>query len=75
MINLGPEGVCPCRACLTASGLKDDHIGIWWMVVCQICGNKRCPHGNDHHNACTNSNAVGQKGSDWECVKPWGETE
>ena len=73
MINLGPKDVCPCRACLTDHGMKDDHIGIWWMVVCKTCGNKRCPHANDHRHDCTNSNAVGQKGSDWENVRPLSE--
>lgn len=33
------------------------------MFVCAICGNKRCPHSDDHRNACTNSNDPGQPGS------------
>ena len=33
------------------------------MYVCAICGNKRCPHSDDHRNACTNSNEPGQVGS------------
>ncbi|MGD1826920.1 hypothetical protein A203_16590 [Chromobacterium violaceum] len=33
------------------------------MVLCPVCGNKRCPHANDHHNACTGSNEPGQIGS------------
>lgn len=33
------------------------------FVVCSECGNKRCPHANDHRNACTGSNEPGQKGS------------
>lgn len=33
------------------------------MVVCAICGNKRCPHGTDHRLPCTNSNEPGQLGS------------
>jgi hypothetical protein len=36
------------------------------MIVCSICGNKRCPHATHHLNACTNSNEPGQKGSSWE---------
>ncbi len=60
-----PPGVCPCRRCLSVEGIH-----AWWMVVCQICGNKRCPHANDCQNHCTNSNKVGQRGSDWENVKP-----
>lgn len=33
------------------------------LIVCSICGNKRCPHATDHKLACTNSNTPGQKGS------------
>ena len=33
------------------------------FVVCPECGNKRCPHANDHRNACTGSNKPGQIGS------------
>lgn len=35
------------------------------MIVCAICGNKRCPHATDHRNACTNSNEPGQPGSSY----------
>lgn len=33
------------------------------FVVCPDCGNKRCPHANDHRNACTGSNEPGKEGS------------
>lgn len=33
------------------------------MILCSICGNKRCPHATDHRHACTNSNEYGQPGS------------
>jgi hypothetical protein len=33
------------------------------MIVCAICGNKRCPHGTDHRLACTGSNESNQPGS------------
>lgn len=33
------------------------------FVVCSECGNKRCPHANDHRHACTGSNEPGQEGS------------
>ncbi len=36
------------------------------FIVCNICGNKRCPHATDHRLACTNSNEPGQKGSNYE---------
>jgi hypothetical protein len=37
-----------------------------WMMLCTICGNKRCPHAYDHENGCTDSNAPGQPGSAYE---------
>lgn len=35
------------------------------MIVCDICGNKRCPHATDHEHACTGSNEPGQTGSSY----------
>lgn len=35
------------------------------MVLCAICGNKRCPHATDHRHACTGSNEPGQPGSSY----------
>lgn len=48
---------CWCRTCrpVTMSDMR--------FVVCPDCGNKRCPHANDHKNACTGSNEPGQVGS------------
>lgn len=48
---------CWCRTCrpVTISDMR--------FVVCPDCGNKRCPHANDHLNACTGSNEPGQEGS------------
>ncbi|HHQ9516008.1 TPA: hypothetical protein ACSW47_002510 [Escherichia coli] len=48
---------CWCRTCrpVTMSDMR--------FVVCPECGNKRCPHANDHRNACTGSNELGQIGS------------
>lgn len=45
---------CGCAAC---------NVNAWWMVVCDVCGNKRCPHATDHRHTCTGSNASGQVGS------------
>ncbi len=33
------------------------------MILCSVCGNKRCPKATDHNLACTNSNDEGQLGS------------
>lgn len=48
---------CWCRTCrpVTVTDMR--------FVVCPECGNKRCPHANDHRNACTGSNEPGQEGS------------
>lgn len=32
------------------------------MIVCEIYGNKRCPHAHNHAYTCTNSNAPNQTG-------------
>lgn len=52
---------CSCRKCL-----EMDQIPIMHMVLCRVCGNKRCPHATDHNLACTGSNEPGQKGSIYE---------
>lgn len=48
---------CWCRTCrpITLTDMR--------FVVCPDCGNKRCPHANDHRNSCTGSNEPGQEGS------------
>lgn len=38
------------------------------FVVCPDCGNKRCPHANDHRHACTGSNESGQEGSAYQAA-------
>lgn len=57
-LRVPPAGACGCRACSPNA----------WpfairMILCPTCGNKRCPHANDHRNACTGSNEPGQPGS------------
>ncbi len=67
---------CRCRKCLTERGAiktgsltgsdlftmqaGTEFVGV---IVCKICGNKRCPHATDHDYECTNSNKPGQDGS------------
>lgn len=48
---------CWCHACRPVT-FSDSR-----LVACPECGNKRCPHANDHRNACTGSNEPGQEGS------------
>lgn len=49
---------CQCATCLPID--QKTH-----MVVCSICGNKRCPHATNHIFACTGSNQPGQPGSSY----------
>lgn len=53
--NVAP---CRCRRCDPSGALRR-------MVVCSVCGNKRCPRATWHENACTGSNEPGQPGSDY----------
>lgn len=63
------ETACQCLRCLRENGETTDMLGMQvsvadaFFIVCAICGNKRCPHANDHRHACTGSNEPGQPGS------------
>ena len=55
----------PCHKCIetydiTFAGLP---YNATHMILCEKCGNKRCPHASDHNLACTKSNEPGQPGS------------
>lgn len=52
---------CRCRTCNPIGWFGGEDRS--QMVVCEVCGNKRCPHATDHRNACTGSNEPGQLGS------------
>lgn len=65
------KGQCGCRRCwrerraaVAATLSTADHLSRPF-IVCDHCGNKRCPHATDHRHACTGSNAPGQPGSDY----------
>lgn len=65
------DELCSCYRCTEERSILDMSdeefpFGLQRMFVCAICGNKRCPHANDHRNSCTNSNEPGQKGSRYE---------
>lgn len=60
---------CPCWKCL-----EEKQVHVWWMVVCPICGHKRCPHANNHELACSNSNESGQPGSAYPPFAPVAST-
>ena len=57
---------CMCWSCQNArldkpylqAIMEDDPISLF--IVCAKCGNKRCPHAQDHKYKCSNSNDVNQ---------------
>ena len=58
------DGCGKCHACLV--GVNDESgfpVTATRMILCPICGNKRCPHASNHRYACTNSNDTDQIGS------------
>ncbi len=47
--------------------LPEEHKNfLTFMILCKICGNKRCPKATDCSLECTNSNEIGQKGSRYQ---------
>ena len=63
---------CNCHKCIQQHNILNEWglpVSTGIMIVCPVCGNKRCPKASDHELACTNSNAPGQKGSIWENYK------
>jgi hypothetical protein len=48
---------CTCLACIQAHDLRVDGIplNLARMVVCPICGDKRCIHAKDHNAPCAKS--------------------
>lgn len=65
-----PNPTCQCLRCVTQR--DEGRVELFGMVlpveatrmfVCQVCGNKRCPHSDDHRNPCSGSNEPGQPGS------------
>ena len=63
------DGANCCRKCEDASlahMTPGERLFCRRFIVCNNCGNKRCPKATDHDLACTNSNEPGQKGSVYE---------
>lgn len=63
---------CPCATCDEArrNALPAGDPGRFRrMVLCPVCGCKRCPHASHHIYACTGSNEPGQVGSRYAIEK------
>ena len=67
----GIEG-CGCFTCVdeVISKRESPYDMMYPMVVCEECGNKRCPKATYHNNECTKSNKSGQPGSRYGGMKP-----
>ncbi len=62
------DGECGCWTCVNerAEKIADGYQRLTYLsrfIVCPECGNKRCPKGTWHENACTGSNDPQQPGS------------
>lgn len=68
LTNGKPPANCECHRCAREKklGLHPFPLAMTKMILCPICGNKRCPKASDHRLACTNSNEPGQPGSIYE---------
>ena len=64
----------PCHACIREFDIREEvFVGLspfplssTRMILCETCGNKRCPHASNHNMPCTGSNEPGQPGSVYE---------
>lgn len=64
---------CECHRCIEEHRLGREGppfgfipLSSMKMILCPVCGNKRCPHAADHDLACTGSNKPGQPGSAYQ---------
>ena len=63
------EFPCQCHKCIEKTIAESKYKEMFPfrpMILCSVCGNKRCPKATDHDLECTNSNEPGQKGSVYE---------
>lgn len=67
-MNFAPDEKCDCHRCIAEQGLGVGGLplNMLKMILCPVCGNKRCPKANDHRNDCTDSNEPGQPGSAYQ---------
>lgn len=66
--KMGVDADCICHKCIEDNDIRAPHmpqflLSSCMMILCPICGNKRCPHASDHNLKCTGSNDSGQSGS------------
>lgn len=61
---------CECHKCIVENKLTVNifdgipvALSAIKMILCPVCGNKRCPKASDHRLDCSGSNEQGQQGS------------
>lgn len=52
------DKIYDCHKCFKMSG----EVFMSRMIVCPLCGNKRCPKAQNHNFQCTRSNEPNQEG-------------
>ena len=57
---------CQCRDCRMVRLDPSIYPVRREMILCPVCGNKRCPHATNHNHECTGSNDPGQPGSEYQ---------
>lgn len=65
----GDGDKCQCETCFTErheGKHPDEPFFMSRMILCAVCGCKRCPHATHHDNLCTGSNEPGQPGSSYQ---------
>lgn len=62
---------CGCWTCVSEEVSSREGAARFSMpfIVCDLCGNKRCPRATHHDNACTQSNDPEQPGSRYGGMK------
>lgn len=59
----GDPSDCGCWTCVSGRVSESNHPWSMPFIVCDLCGNKRCPRATHHDQACTDSNDPQQSGS------------
>jgi len=57
------ENCGQCYNCLDDHNAGLENPVLYMMIVCKVCGNKRCPHATNHKENCTGLNEPNQPGS------------
>jgi hypothetical protein len=53
-LGAGAEAPCTCRRCVREADIRWNGfpLDMTMMIVCSVCGDKRCVHAKDHRAPC-----------------------